>query len=241
MTAQQIKVELLEFSSDKGRERSESFFKMGKGDYSEHDEFIGVRMPDIRRIARDYKDLTQAENRKLLSAEIHEERLCALIILVLQMKSAVKADDKNEIQRIAKYYLNNKKYVNNWDLVDASAHYILGHYIVSEPEKSELLYRLAQSHHMWDRRIAMVSQWLMIREGVYDHVLPLVEMLLGDNEDLMHKAVGWMLREYWKKDPEAVEDFTINHYKEMHRTTLRYLIVHFAPEKRKQFLHGIFA
>ncbi len=240
MKASDVKKELFEMSSPEGREKTEYYFKTGAGTYSAHDEFIGVRMPDIRRIAKEYKDLAQSEIWKLLGSKVHEDRLCALIILVLQMKLAVKINDQHKIREIAEFYIANRVHINNWDLVDASAHYIVGQYVLSYPEKSDILYELAKSDVMWDRRIAMVTQWLMIRDGVYDHVLPLAQSLLSDEEDLMHKAVGWMLREYWKKDSVTVEKFLAKNYEKLPRTTLRYAIERVEASRRKLMLKGQF-
>ncbi len=241
MKAKNAQRELLSRSDDKTREKSESFFKMGKGQYSQHDEFIGIRMADVRGVAKDYQNLSFAEVKILLQSKIHEDRICGLLILVLKMKSTVKKQDTSKAREIAQFYLKHKEHVNNWDLVDVSAHYILGQYILLYPKESEILYELAQSKSLWDRRIAIVSQWLMIREGEYSHVLPLAKILLSDKQDLMHKAVGWMLREYWKKCPPVVENFLEDNYQEIPRTTLRYAIEKIENNQRKRILSGDFS
>ncbi len=235
-----IKRELLSLSSQEREEKNISFFKMGKGQYSESDEFIGVSMPDIRKVAKQCSMAPFPVLKELLQSQIHEERMCALVILVNQMKIAVKNKDEKTQEEITKFYLAHKKHVNNWDLVDVSAHYILGEWIITRPSASEMLYTLVDSPVLWDRRIAMVSQWLMIRKGRYEHVLPLAKELLADEEDLMHKAVGWMLREYWKKEPEIVEEFLQKNYKNIPRTTLRYAIERMQTQKRKEYLTGTY-
>ncbi len=239
-----IKKELRKYSSEERKKTNEWFFKTGKGEYGEHDKFIGVRVPDLRKIAKKYSlessVLNFSEILEILQSEIHEERLLALIILSNQSKKAWKKDDKKTLQKITKFYLKHKKYVNNWDLVDISTHYILGYYILKFPEEQNILEKMARSENLWDRRIAMIANWTMIREGKYDEVFKLSKILLDDKEDLMHKAVGWMLRETWKKEPNKVEDFLIKNYNKIPRTALRYAIEKMEEKKRKKFLKGIF-
>jgi len=231
-----IQKELRKYSSINRKEKSEYFFKTDNGGYSEHDKFIGVSMPNIRCIAKKFIDMSLLDVASLLHSEIHEDRLCALVILSEQSKKA----NKLERSKITKCYLKNKKWVNNWDLVDVSAHYILGNYILDNPEKRGILDTLVISKNMWDRRIAIVSTWIMNRTGKIDETLILSEKLLEDKEDLIHKAVGWMLREAWKKEPERVEDFLKQHYNRLPRTTLRYAIERMEEGKRKIFLKGEF-
>lgn len=225
---------LLSFANDERKKSNEWFFKTGKGQYGEGDQFIGVRMPDCRYVAKQFKGVDFSELKKLISDPIHEVRMCALLILVGQYKEG------QQKKEVLDFYLAHKKYVNNWDLVDISAHYILGQAILDGIQDESILQKLRESKSLWDRRIAIVSTWIMIRSGNIQTTLDLAEKLLSDPEDLMHKAVGWMLREAWKKDSFAVEEFLIKHYSKIPRTTLRYAIERIEEGKRTRFLKGDF-
>lgn len=217
--------------SSKERSRSSSwFFKTGKGEYGEGDFFIGVDVPSQRKIAKKYSNISLFELEKLLKSKVHEHRLTALFIIVSKFG---KSNSKDK-QRIAKFYLKNKRYVNNWDLVDASAYYILGEYLIDNDRS--VLYRLAKSKVLWDRRIAVVATYAFIKRGDFVDIIELSKILLSDKEDLMHKAVGWMLREVGKKDRKILVGFLNKHRLEMPRTTLRYAIEHFNEENRKKFM-----
>ncbi len=226
---------LADHATEKRCIANEYFFKTGKGSYSEGDVFMGVRMPQIRAVAAQFSDLPYAEISLLLEHEIHEVRLCGLIVLVINAKAK-----PSERKRIVDFYLAHKHRVNNWDLVDCSAHYVLGQAILDGIKPASLLDELAASEVMWDRRIAMVANWILIRNGDTKTPLRLAKKLLGDSEDLMHKAVGWILREAWKVDSNAVENFLKKHYVQVPRTTLRYAIERMEEPKRKQFLRGEF-
>jgi 3-methyladenine DNA glycosylase AlkD len=229
-----VQQKLRTLASPERKKQNEYFFKTGKAGYAEHDIFIGVRLPDIRKVAKEFTESTFQNIKGLLASKIHEERLCALIILVNQYKHS----DVVQRKKISDFYLQNKKHINNWDLVDVSAHYILGQYILDNPTERGILKTLALSKSLWDRRIAMVSTWIMIRAGNISETLFLAKILLKDKEDLMHKAVGWMLREAWKKEPEQVENFLKEYYQDVPRTTLRYAIERMEEGKRKRFLKG---
>ncbi len=234
MTAENVQKELNAHASAERKKALEWFFKTGKGQYGHGDIFIGVSSPDMRSVSRKFRDLTFAELQKLIASPIHEERSCALAILVLRFEKG------GELKAILDFYLRNRQYVNNWDLVDCSAHKILGRAIYDGLQDVAILYRLAVSDILWERRIAIISSMFFIQKGQLDHTFRLAELLLADRQDLMHKAVGWMLREAWKKDPAAVEAFLIKHYPQVPRTALRYAIEKMEEGKRLNFLKGRF-
>lgn len=207
-----------------------SFFKTGKGEYGEGDIFIGVTVPKQRVIAKKYAALPLAEISLLLKSSCHEERLTALIMLVGQYKKA----DPFVQKQIYNFYLAHTKSINNWDLVDLSAHAILGEYLVSGDRK--ILYVLARSKNVWSRRIAIIATAAFIRRGDFADTLAIAEILLNDKHDLIHKAVGWMLREVGKRNQQVLEEFLIKHISAIPRTTLRYAIERLPQEKRIQYL-----
>ena len=231
-----IQNSLRQYATPERKRKIEWFFKTGKGQYGEGDEFIGVSNPDIRKVAREYKDISLDEIELLLHSPIHEDRLCALIILVNQNKKASPETQK----QIVNLYIVNLHYINNWDLVDLSAHYILGKAIYDGIQEKIILDHLVQSPILWERRVAIISTFYFIHKGNIDDTLRLSKVLLSDTEDLMHKAVGWALREAWKKQPQIVEQFLIDNYAQFPRTTLRYAIERMEEDKRKKFLKGVF-
>ena len=209
------------------------FFKTGKGEYAEGDQFLGITVPVQRTIAKQFADLPLKDLSTLLKSPIHEERLTALLILIAQFKSA---EDQGR-GAIYTFYLKHAACINNWDLVDSSAHHIVGAFI--EGKDIDVLKRLARSKLLWERRIAMVATWHSIHQGQHEPALTIAAMLLEDKEDLMHKATGWMLREVGKRaSVKALEGFLKQHHKIMPRTMLRYAIEHFPEEKRKAYLNG---
>ncbi|HLC56836.1 MAG TPA: DNA alkylation repair protein [Candidatus Nanoarchaeia archaeon] len=218
----------LEKAGDKERAKNLSrFFKTGKGEYGEGDIFIGIIVPKQREIAKKYSTLSLKDIQQLLSSKIHEYRLTALLILVLQFQ---KSNDKSIID----FYLKNTKYINNWDLVDLSAHRLLGIYLINK-DKS-ILYKLARSKNIWERRIAVISTFAFINKDKFEDSLKISEILLNDKQDLIQKAVGWMLREIGKRDQKMEEKFLKKYYKQMPRTMLRYSIERFSQEKRNLYL-----
>ena len=208
------------------------FFKTGKGDYGEGDIFVGLKVPTQRKLAQEFRDLSDVDLNMLLSSPVHEERLISLLILVDRF---AKSSEKGK-QLIFSFYLKNRKGVNNWDLVDLSAPKIMGKYLL-EKDKS-LLYKFASSKNLWERRIAILSTYEFIRNENYDATLRIAEILLEDNHDLIHKAVGWMLREIGNRNLMAEENFLKIHYNKMPRTMLRYAIEKFPETKRKKYLQG---
>ena len=232
MTARAISKALRELANPDIAEHSKRFFKTGKGEYGEGDKFLGIRVPLIRRQAKQFRDTSLAEVGKLLESGYHEERLCAVLILVLQFDGAAEQQKK----AIYELYLSSTAYVNNWDLVDSSAHLIVGPYL--ERRSRRRLYKLARSTDLWERRIAIMATYHFIRNGDFDDTLALAELLLHDDHDLIHKAVGWMLREVGNRDRRAEEDFLESHYREMPRTMLRYAIEKLPERRRQAYLKG---
>ncbi len=235
-----LEEELFKFASKKRKEINERFFKTGKGEYGEGDIFIGISVPDIRKVTKNNSTLKLEEVQKIIKSKFHEVRLCAILILVEKTKQAIKIGDLKLQKEILDIYIENMKYINNWDLVDLSAHYILGQAIMDGLIDENFLDKLAISDILWERRIAIISTWIMIRNGKFDATLKLSKKLLNDEEDLIHKAVGWMLREVWKNNSKMVEDFLIENYFITPRTTLRYTIERMEEKKRKKFLKGNF-
>jgi 3-methyladenine DNA glycosylase AlkD len=211
---------------------SQRFFKTGKGQYGAGDRFLGIRVPELRRQARALEALPLGEVSKLLGSPFHEERLCALLILVRQFGRGTDADRAKIYSR----YLALTRHVNNWDLVDSSAPHIVGGYL--ELRSRQPLYRLARSKSLWERRIAIMATLHFIRLGQFDDTLRLAERLLEDAEDLIHKAAGWMLREVGNRNRGVEERFLRAHYEEMPRTMLRYAIEKLPERRRKAYLTG---
>ena len=216
------------------------FFKTGKGQYGEGDIFLGLMVPVQREIVKKYQDLSLINIQKLLNSKIHEERLLALLILVLQFKKADKkwfsfAKASEDKKRIFNFYLKNTKNINNWDLVDLTAPNIVGQFLLDKDKK--ILYKLAKSQDLWEKRIAIIATFTFIKNHQFKDTLKIAEILLNDKHDLIHKAVGWMLREVGKRDLVAEEEFLKKHYKKMPRTMLRYAIEKFLENKRRKYLN----
>jgi len=208
------------------------FFKTREGEYGEGDVFAGLKVPTQRKLAREFRDLPLTDLKILLNSSIHEERLISLFILVDNYE---RGDDK-ERGKIFSFYLKNRKGINNWDLVDLSAPKIIGKHLLSK-DKS-LLFKFALSKNLWEQRIAVLSTFEFIKNNDFVVALQISEILLHDNHDLIHKAVGWMLREIGKRDLQAEEKFLKLNYKKMPRTMLRYAIEKFPETKRKKYLQG---
>jgi 3-methyladenine DNA glycosylase AlkD len=222
--------ELMNFKDPERAKASMWFFKTGSGQYGEGDIFLGMSVPQQRKVAKKYADLTLVDIQTLLLNKIHEFRLVALFILVDKYKKA----SEKEKKEIVDFYLKNAKRVNNWDLVDSSAGYILGDYFF-EKDKSTL-YTFARSENLWERRIAIIATQGFIRKNKYDDTLKIAGMLLTDKHDLIHKAVGWMLREVGNRDLKRLYVFLDKHYKVMPRTMLRYAIEKFEKEKKEFYM-----
>ncbi len=208
------------------------FFKTEKGNYGYGDIFLGIKVPKQREIAKKYSGLSLSDIRQLLNSKIHEHRLVGLIILVRQFDKADEAGKK----KIFEFYLKNAKRINNWDLVDSSAPYIPGAYL--RDKNKSILYKLAKSNNLWEKRIAIISTQALIRDNQFKYTFDIAKILLNDKHDLIHKAVGWMLREVGNKNQHLEEKFLKRHYKSMPRTALRYAIEKFPEIRRKAYLNG---
>ncbi len=230
MKAAEARSRLNSLASPEVAATSAQFFKTGPGQYGEGDTFIGVRVPALRKLARECRALTLAEVEVILHSPVHEERLLALLVLVLGVG---KGDDAHR-KAVYDFYLGSTQHVNNWDLVDTSAPAIVGGYLRDKPRKP--LVRLAKSASLWERRIAIVATQHFIRLDDFDDTLAISRLLLSDKEDLIHKATGWMLREVGDRDEAALEAFLTEHGPVMPRTMLRYAIEHFSPEERRAYL-----
>ena len=221
-----ITSELQALTNAEKREIFPRFFKAGKGEYGEGDRFLGVTVPNIRAIAKLHKDISIEEIRELLQSEWHEVRLCALIIMVEKSKKKDEALRKE----LFNLYLSQTKRINNWDLVDLSCRFIIGEYLLDKSR--DILYQLAQSSLLWDNRIAIVSTYAFIRKGQLEDTYALSDLMMQHPHDLMHKAIGWMLREAGKRNPERLYDYVMRHRADMPRTMLRYAIEKFSPKER---------
>ena len=208
------------------REIFPKFFKAGKGEYGEGDRFLGVTVPNIRAIAKLHKDISIEEIRELIQSEWHEVRLCALIIMVEKSKKKDEALRKE----LFNLYLSQTKRINNWDLVDLSCRFIIGEYLLDKSRDN--LYQLAQSPLLWDNRIAIVATYAFSRKGQLEDTYALSDLMMQHSHDLMHKAIGWMLREAGKRDSERLYDYVMSHRADMPRTMLRYAIEKFSPKER---------
>ena len=226
----------LDAAANPSRAKSSAwFFKTGKGQYGEGDVFIGITVPVLRKIAHRHRDLPLEALKKLLVSKIHEHRHAALEILVAQFEAATLAGQSS----VYRFYLANTAGINNWDLVDTSAPYIVGEYLLKRPRA--ILRKLAKSRNLWERRIAIVATFAFIRAGDTADTFAIAQMLLGDEQELIHKAVGWALREAGKHSPQQLTEFLMANYDALPRTTLRYAIERFKPVERERFLAGDFA
>ncbi len=232
ITAEEIHTLFGEVADPVIAEHSQRFFKTGKGEYGEGDRFLGIRVPVLRAYVREYQHLSLAETLELLRSGFHEERLFALLLLVRKFE---KGDDDRQ-ETVYRLYMDNLKYVNNWDLVDSSAPYIAGPWL--RDKKKGQLYMLAESGDLWERRIAVISTFHFIRYNSFNDALRISLLLKHDREDLIHKAVGWMLREIGKRDVDVEQAFLEEHYNDMPRTMLRYAIERFPENERKRYLKG---
>jgi 3-methyladenine DNA glycosylase AlkD len=208
------------------------YFKTGPGEYGAGDIFLGIPVPEIRKLAKTYRHLRLEDTTQLLRSPIHEERLLALLILI----QIFSAGDESVKKKIFDLYLSNTGFINNWDLVDVSAQHIVGAYLAAKNKK--VLVRLAKSEDLWERRIAIMATFHFIRQDVFAETLKIAKILIADREDLIHKAVGWMLREVGKRNVRIEEQFLKLYYKKMPRTMLRYAIEKFPQARRRLYLTG---
>jgi 3-methyladenine DNA glycosylase AlkD len=230
--AEDIRKKLQPLADEDKAKVLQRFFKTGPGEYGEGDRFLGIKVPELRRVAKELLQVRWGAVKVLLKSPVHEERLLALLILIGKYS---KADEPGK-KRIYDLYLKCTPWINNWDLVDLSAEHIVGDFLWQKDKRP--LHRLAKSEILWERRIAIVATYHFIKKGAFSETLKISERLLSDKEDLIHKAVGWMLREVGKRDPETEETFLKAHYKSMPRTMLRYAIERFPEAKRQRYLKG---
>jgi len=228
----QIENRLRKLGDEADAEHLQHFFKTGKGEYGEGDRFLGIRVPVLRKCIPEYRGVELGETVRLLRSRWHEARLLALLMLVDRYRRGSPADQR-EIYRA---YMNNTAHINNWDLVDLSAQHVVGAHLFERSRKP--LYRLARSRYLWERRISIVSTFHFIGRGEYFESIALAEVLVGDEHDLIHKAVGWVLREVGKRDLCVEEEFLRRHHRTMPRTMLRYAIERFPERKRQAYLKG---
>jgi 3-methyladenine DNA glycosylase AlkD len=212
----------------------QGFFKTGKGQYAEGDVFLGLKVPETRAIIKSYKDMPLQEIEILLYSEFHEARLAGLLLLVEQFKKAKNADCR---KKIYDFYLKHARRANNWDLADLSCRDIVGGYLLDSKDRS-ILYKLAGSSDLWEQRISIISTWTFIKNLEFEDTLKISEQLLNHRHDLIHKAVGWMLREVGKKDKNMLITFLEKYSTIMPRTALRYSIEHFSPEEKQKYMNN---
>jgi len=233
VTAKDIRQILQSLAIPEIARHSQRFFKTGPGQYGEGDLFLGIRVPKLRELAKEFRDSPLGEARRLLRSAYHEERLFALLLLVQKFSGGNAARQKT----VYDMYLKNTRYINNWDLVDLSAYLIVGSYLADKNRRP--LYRLAQSESLWERRIAIIATFHFIKHNQYADTLDIARLLLTDQEDLIHKATGWMLREVGKRNPVVEREFLKTHYLRMPRTMLRYAIEKFPENERLKYLKGL--
>jgi 3-methyladenine DNA glycosylase AlkD len=212
------------------------FFKTGPGEYGEGDIFLGLTSAQIKEVAKNFRHLNTRDIQNLINSKIHEHRVAALRILILQYQKAAKEKNETRKKEIYRFYLKNAKQINNWDLVDISSPNVVGNYLLNK-ERS-ILYSLAKSENLWEKRISIVSTLAFIRNGEHEDTIKISEILLKDRHDLIHKAVGWMLREMGKRKEDELIKFLNKNYKLMPRTMLRYAIEKLDEKRRQAYLKG---
>jgi len=232
MSLSKLEKELKKLSDPKRAKETQRYFKTGPGQYGEGDIFIGLTMGQQRQIAKKFHDFSIGNIQELLNSKEHEKRMIGLVIMVGRFS---KADDKDR-KFLFDLYLKNSKRINNWDLVDISSPHIVGRYLLNKRKERKILYKLAKSKNLWEKRISIISTAAFIRESQLDDTFKISKMLLSDTHDLMHKAVGWMLREAGKKDEKRLKAFLKKNYDSIPRTTLRYAIERFEEGERKKWL-----
>ncbi len=233
MSENPVLAQLLAMKDPRDAERAQRFFKTGPGEYGEGDIFLGITNPRIRAVAKQYKELEESFVLELLHSPYHEARFTALVILTLQYQKR-----RGQRERIYQLYMESTDYINNWDLVDCSAPQIPGAYLMDHKDERMILYDFAWTPHLWKQRIAILSTFTFIREYDFEDTLKLSEILRDHEHDLIHKAVGWMLREVGNRSMQTEEMFLREHYRQMPRTMLRYAIEKFPEDKRQAYLKG---
>jgi 3-methyladenine DNA glycosylase AlkD len=234
----QLNLRLKEHANPEKAKHLQRFFKTGPGEYGEGDVFLGLVMGKNRALVKEFRYMGFDDIQKLLDTDIHEKRMIGVLILVNKFQRASKKGYTNGMNEIFDFYLKNAHRVNNWDLVDLSAPQVVGGYLLDKKWKRKVLYELVKSDNLWERRISVLGTFAFIRDNDFDDALQISELLLDDSHDLIHKAVGWMLREVGKRDVNILEEFLKKHYIKMPRTMLRYSIEKFDGETRKKYLKG---
>jgi 3-methyladenine DNA glycosylase AlkD len=235
MLVEQITKQLIGLANSDIAQHSQRFFKCGVGEYGAGDKFLGIRVPVLRKAVKQFKHATLADAIALLANEYHEVRLFSVLLMVALFEQAKKDETQQKI--IVEAYLANTKYFNNWDLVDSSAHKILGKYLLNK--NRDVLHQLSHSTCLWEKRISMMATFYLIKEQQFEDTLMIAKTLLDDEHDLIHKIVGWMLREVGNQNKAAEQEFLNIHYHKMPRTMLRYAIEKFPKEERKLYLKGL--
>ncbi len=230
---EELKKDFSRLANPKKAKDLQRFFKTGKGEYADGDIFLGVMVPEQRKLVKKYASFLSLDDiQELLNTKIHEHRLTALLILVKQYQKSSEERKKE----IFDFYLKNTKNINNWDLIDLSALNIIGDYLLDKDRN--IIYQLVKSDNLWERRISVLTTFAFIRKNQFEDSLKLSEILIRDKHDLIHKATGWMLREIGKRDINVLKQFLGKHYKEMPRTMLRYAIEKLPEKERKAYLKG---
>jgi len=232
MSVAEIQKELARLADHQTALFSQRFFKTGPGEYGEGDLFRGIRVPVLRRLARQYQGITLSEAAQLLRSPFHEDRLLALLLFIGHYIHGGRVTK----EKIYSLYLKNSGFINNWDLVDASAEHVVGAFLWEKDRKP--LYHLAHSDNLWERRIAIMATFHFIKRGKFSETLGVARILLADQEDLIHKAVGWMLREVGKRDQQTAKAFLKDNYRRMPRVMLRYAIEKYSEADRQRYLKG---
>lgn len=228
----QLKKQIKELADPDQAAQLQRFFKTGPGGYGEGDRFLGLRMPQLRKLVKGHLEMPLMDVEKLLRSHIHEHRMAALLMLTYRYP---KADMDGQVE-IYRFYLDNTAWINNWDLVDVTVPHIVGAHLMTRSRK--VLYQLAKSKNLWERRISIVATAYFIRQDQFEDTLNIAALLLDDDHDLIHKAVGWMLREVGKRDEKVMEDFLLPRYQSMPRTMLRYAIEKLPEPRRRAYLKG---
>jgi len=238
MSVSKIKKDIKDMENKDKAKIMQGFFKTGKGQYGEGDVFLGLTMPQQRKIAKKYTHLSIKQIEELLHSKIHEHRMIALVIWTYQYQNANKKDDNETKKEIYNAYMRNTKWINNWDLVDVTTPHIVGMHLLDRPKDRKILYEMAKSKDLWEKRISVLATFAFINHGKESKdTLKISEMLLNDDHDLIHKAVGWMLREVGKRiSQEHEEKFLDKYHKTMPRTMLRYAIERFSDKKKKHYM-----
>jgi 3-methyladenine DNA glycosylase AlkD len=232
MGLSQLKQQMKQLADPQQAVQLQRFFKTGPGEYGQGDRFLGLRVPQIRRLIKAHADLPMAHIADLLHSPVHEHRMAALLMLTSRYP---KADSRTQAE-IFQFYLDNTTWINNWDLVDVTVPHIIGAHLMTRSRKA--LYRLAKSNNLWERRMSIIATLYFIKRDQFEDTLKIADLLLNDDHDLIHKAVGWMIREAGKRDEDVLENFLKPRYRKMPRTMLRYAIEKLPEPRRQAYLKG---